>query len=462
LISEASGLSVLPGVPESGRQFRKGIICRIKSIVIPIFFSILVFPLSGQEKELRYKSGLKINLSESAVISMVTVFPGDEIYSLFGHSSFRVLDRENMIDWMYNYGTFDFSDPYFVPRFIAGKLDYYVDVNSFRRSLRFYADYEKRRVFEQILFLDSMQRQKLFDFLQNNAEPDSRFYKYDFIRDNCSTRIAGALDRAIPGIADYSACKSTGESFRTMIRAYLSDRPFTDFGIQLALGRGADRIPDGNEVFFLPLPMMEAFSEARLAGSGEKLVVSESELAPSGRVYNRKGDYPLYLFMILLAFYAASNFILYRKGLPLQTARETGTDKGLTAEQGAVFICESSVLLLTGIAGIIIAYLWFFSDHTITASNLNLLWCNPLNLYVLYAKLAAGKKRSASASCSPVPQSAAGYAAAFNTALCALYLSAAGIFRAQAVLPSFLPAIAILIAAQRCFLPAYALRTNCK
>jgi len=433
---------------------------RFRSMAVLVVFLLISFPLSGQEKEVRYRSGIKINLSDSAVISMVTVFPGDEIYSLFGHSSFRVLDRENRIDWMYNYGTFDFSDPYFVPKFIAGKLDYYVDVNSFQRSLKFYADYEKRRVFEQILSLDGTQRQMLFDFLQNNAEPENRFYKYDFIRDNCSTRIADALDRAIPGIADYSAYKSTGESFRTMIRSYLSDRPFTDFGIQLALGRGADSVPDGNEVFFLPLPMMEAFSAARLAGSGERLVKSESELASSGRNSTGKGDYPLYLLLALLAVYAVSKFILYRKSLLIRTAPESRTDKTLTAEkpgiaaaaaQGAVLICESSVLFLTGIAGIIIAYLWFFSDHTITAMNLNLLWCSPLNLYVLYAKIAAGKKRTTASFPAALPQRASGSAGAFNMALCALYLIAAGVFRAQAVLPAFMPAVAILAAAQwRC------------
>ena len=82
-----------------------------------VFLVLLITPhLSSQEKALRYKPHLDITLSPSAVVSMVTVYPGDEIYSLFGHSSFRVYDPENRIDWMYNYGTFDFDDPHFVPQ----------------------------------------------------------------------------------------------------------------------------------------------------------------------------------------------------------------------------------------------------------------------------------------------------------------------------------------------------------
>ena len=38
------------------------------------------------------------------------------------------------------------------------------------------------------------------------------------------------------------------------------------------------------------------------------------------------------------------------------------------------------VLLITGIVGIIISYLWFFSQHPIVNNNANILWCNPLNI----------------------------------------------------------------------------------
>lgn len=409
--------------------------------------------------EMRYRSGLDIILSDSAVISMVTVYPGDEIYSLFGHSSFRVLDPEKGIDWMYNYGTFDFSDPLFVPKFTSGRLDYYLDINSFQRSLRFYANVEKRRVFEQVLSLDRQERQTLFDFLQENGEPENMFYRYDFIWDNCSTRIALALDMAFPGQTDYSAYSPSGETFRQMIRRYLRPRPFTDFGIQLVLGFMADRKPQGKEVFFLPVPMMDSFSAARFGPDGRQLVLVERELAPSGRSYEKKSDYPLYIFTFILAVYAAALAAAWKQtqdGKPAVMLKK-GRLRGSREEDGkllsaALFTssaCEVVVLAFTGIAGIVIFYLWFLSDHDIASSNLNILWCSPLNLFLAFLALRGeGKVRGRGK----------GQDSGFcnggltrmiwitGAAMCALYLllAAAG---AQQALPSFVPAVLIVMSA---------------
>ncbi|MDX9801700.1 MAG: DUF4105 domain-containing protein [Spirochaetia bacterium] len=416
----------------------------------------MVIPcISSQERELRYKPHLDITLSPSAVISMVTVYPGDEIYSLFGHSSFRVYDPENRIDWMYNYGTFDFDDPAFVPKFVSGKLEYYLDINSYQSAFKFYKNVEKRKIVEQMLDLDPKEKQKLFDFLQDNGEMEDRFYKYDFIWDNCSTRIADALDKALPGLADYSAYKSTGESFRTMIRQYLASRPFTDFGIQLALGSGADAVPQGNEVFFLPLPMMEAFSSAVIGSKGGVPLVYE-ELVPgeSDRVYTKRGDYPLIIFTSLLVLYAVLLLLLYRRRssvVPEGGARGphlTGTAHTVRAThivrpaRIAIRIIESSVFLLTGIAGIIISYLWFFSDHTITAANFNLLWCTPLNLILLFTW---PEKDNPPAGRKAVLLMQIVSLALF--ALCAISLLCA-LLRAQAFLPAFLPLILIIMTAE--------------
>ncbi|NNK75906.1 MAG: hypothetical protein HKP42_07565, partial [Maribacter sp.] len=40
--------------------------------------------------------------------------------------------------------------------------------------------------------------------------------------------------------------------------------------------------------------------------------------------------------------------------------------------------------LITGIAGVVIFFLWFLTDHTATASNFNILWAFPLNLNLAF------------------------------------------------------------------------------
>ena len=205
-----------------------------KSCLLLIFF-IFLSVLSVYAEEKSYSRESFPVLSSSAEISMVTVYPGYEIYSLFGHSSFRVYDPVKGIDWMFNYGTFDFDDPLFVPEFVKGQLDYYLAVDRFQRALRFYSDYEGRRVTEQVLNLDYEEKKTVFNFLLNNSLPENRYYKYDFVNDNCSTRIADVLIKCFGENISFS--EGNGNlSFRQMIASYLLSYPLLAAGIEIVLG----------------------------------------------------------------------------------------------------------------------------------------------------------------------------------------------------------------------------------
>jgi hypothetical protein len=37
----------------------------------------------------------------------------------------------------------------------------------------------------------------------------------------------------------------------------------------------------------------------------------------------------------------------------------------------------------TGVIGLLIAFLWFFTEHTVTGSNWNILWANPLHFFMI-------------------------------------------------------------------------------
>src|SRR4051812_45470505 len=64
-------------------------------------------------------------------ISLLTCSPGEELYSIFGHSAIRVTDGTSHSDIIYNYGTFDFDDPDFYLKFVKGKLLYFVSAEKF-------------------------------------------------------------------------------------------------------------------------------------------------------------------------------------------------------------------------------------------------------------------------------------------------------------------------------------------
>jgi len=152
-----------------------------RKIIISLILSLLVFPVFPVFSMIP-------QLSEESKVVMFTCGPGDELYAGFGHSALWVSDPVTKVDRLYNYGTFDFDTPNFYLKFVRGKLNYILSVYP---SKYFFNDYASRKilVFGQLLNLTQEEKQRIFEFLENNALPANCEYKYDFFYDNCATRI---------------------------------------------------------------------------------------------------------------------------------------------------------------------------------------------------------------------------------------------------------------------------------
>ncbi len=343
-----------------------------KKYIFILILTLICFSLNAETND-SWRSEYPV-LGSSSVISMVTVYPGREIYSLFGHSSFRVYDPEKGIDWMFNYGTFDFDDPLFVPKFVRGKLDYYLSVDSFRSAYRYYSAFENRKVVEQVLNLEPEEKDLLFDFLLENSLEENRYYKYDFINDNCSTRIADVIMKCFGNDAVFPEGKGEN-SFRSMIDYYLKSYPFLNAGIDIVLGSPSDRLPEGLARYFLPVPLIEGFDLASLKyEGGMKKLVKEKKILYSFEDDSDAEKDTSCLFYISLLLIISEVFYLL-----LNMRRKVS--------RFAVVIFSASEILflvISGTAGILLFYLWFFSDHMVPNWNFNILWLSPLSaVYVL-------------------------------------------------------------------------------
>ena len=82
--------------------------------------------------------------------SLVTAWPGSEIYELCGHEAIRI--KGPGIDSVWNFGVFNFAEPNFVGRFVKGETDYMVDSYPFAWFMPEYVA-TGRRVEEQVLNL---------------------------------------------------------------------------------------------------------------------------------------------------------------------------------------------------------------------------------------------------------------------------------------------------------------------
>jgi hypothetical protein len=311
-------------------------------------------------------------LSESAVVSLLTVLPGDRLYNLFGHTIIRFRDPATGLDVGFNYGTFDFPETVlggagFVARFAYGKLDYKLQASGNPAyAVEWYADREGRSTIEQTLDLTSAQADSLLALLVENARPENAVYRYDFFFDNCSTRPRDVLERVM-GAALTSEATDPGTSFRRLLDPYLLANPGVDFSMDIGLGIPADRSASAREALFLPMELMKWLDAATVTGGDgvRRPLVSRTDTltrVPGAGEPDRAFPWPL---LVAGAF-----------GLALVLLAVADRKTGRPVRRWL----DGSVFSLAGIAGLVLAFLVFVSLHSVTKPNLNLIWALPTHL----------------------------------------------------------------------------------
>ncbi len=210
---------------------------------------------------------------DSLTISLMTIGAGDEVWARFGHNALVVRDGRTGAETAYNWGTFDFNQPNFVGRFLTGDTKYWMLGMDARQMADIYARRENRSVYVQELALTPAQRAALRDFVEWNAREENRYYRYDYYRDNCSTRVRDALDRALGGqLRAQLAGVPTGTTYRSHTRRLTDGDPAVYTGIQLALGRPADAPLDAWAESFLPVRLMAHLRGVRVRAADGRLV----------------------------------------------------------------------------------------------------------------------------------------------------------------------------------------------
>ncbi len=302
----------------------------------------------------------------SLQISLLTCAPGEELYSTFGHSAMRVKDVQTGMDVIYNYGTFEFS-PQFYTEFIQGKLLYYLSVQEFNDFVAAYR-WEKRSIVEQVLQLDCADKQKLFEALQVNSLDSNKYYRYDFLFDNCSSRLRDILSKGIgKPVAFGNILGNSAPTFRDLIHTYLDrgGQYWSQMGIDLLLGSRMDRTSTSEQSMFLPDYLLKGYDNASI--DGRKLAMPVQPVLEIESPLN-KGSWfrPSVVFSVLLLVM----IVLSLTGSPRTRSILTAMDK--------------SIFLLAGLSGLLMLFMWFGTDHALCADNFNLIWALPTHVIVAW------------------------------------------------------------------------------
>ena len=92
---------------------------------------------------LNIKTSLLRGAAEDYDFSLITIGPGDPLYSTAGHSVLRVKSRDS--DLIYNWGIFNSRQDGFVNKFVQQTLLYRVGITNFNNYLSIHKD--KNRLF---------------------------------------------------------------------------------------------------------------------------------------------------------------------------------------------------------------------------------------------------------------------------------------------------------------------------
>lgn len=309
-----------------------------------------------------------IQLSDEAEITIMTLGPYQgELYSAFGHSAIHLKDPAQNIDWVYNYGVFDFDQENFVWNFARGKMLYQLGLARYPHFKNAYVR-ENRYIIEQVLDLTREEKQLVTDYLTENYAPENREYYYNYVYDNCATRIRKVLEESLPGqMRFYPDYMEEDKTIRDLMDDYLTYQPWGDWIIDIGLGQQIDKVASQQEYMFLPDYIYRAFEDARIMRDSVELpLVKETRnvYVPTPEEHSVGFFTPFNVFVIL---FFVVGFI---------------TNRDFKKQRRTRWI-DPVLFTLPGLLGWWLVFLWFGTDH-LSENNLNLLWAIPFHLPFAY------------------------------------------------------------------------------
>ena len=332
----------------------------MKKIFLWLFFICLFAPVC-------FTSGQAFTQDTSRLrISLLTCTPGEELYSTFGHSAFRVIDSNSVTDIVYNYGTFNFDDDGFYVKFVRGKLLYYVSAEEFQGPNGFKALYQdaNRGITEQVLNLSGGEKKTLQHFLNENLKEENKYYKYDIFFDNCTTRLRDILKKQHDSAFSKKPVMPVGSTFRQAIHQYLdkSHKDWSKLGIDVLMGQPTDAVMTAEHMQFLPDNLMKS-----LDNSKQTMILSSQNLYPLTDANTKKSFFtPFVVFTLLLVFIVLLGFVKNK----MAQAFLQGFD-------GLLFF-------FTGALGFIMIIMWTATDHAMCKDNFNLIWAWPTHTIMAF------------------------------------------------------------------------------
>jgi hypothetical protein len=307
-------------------------------------------------------------------VALLTFGPGTQIWERFGHNAILVRDRASGAARLYNYGVFDLDQPDFDFNFVRGRMCYRIAATEPNEELSVYRT-EGRFIVEQDLNLTPAQRARLADLLAWNAEPQHAQYRYDYFTNNCATRVRDVLDAVLDGqIRAQTIAPSRGFTYRMDAIRLMRPEPLLMLAMDAGLGPFADQRLSFWDESFVPMQLMQYLRGVELRDTEGHLVplVARETLLNPGRLPPPPDFPPDWIWPALASGGSGAILLL---GLAQARAKRMA--------RLAFAALTTSFALVCGLAGVLLLYLWFATDHRAAWRNENLFLLDPLCLALL-------------------------------------------------------------------------------
>jgi hypothetical protein len=307
---------------------------------------------------------------KNVTISILTMGVGENIWELFGHDAIWLHDDVSGRDTVFNWGVFSFAQPHFIARFLKGTMLYAMGGDSMGGIMYEY-HYWNRSVLSQELDLTSAEKDSVLHIIQQNALPENINYRYDYYRDNCSTRVRDIIDRALGGQLRAQAQGLTGTTYRWHTLRLMQSGVPVEIGVDIGLGEPGDRDLTKWQTMFLPRQLHDFIASVQVrdsAGAMHPLVRNERVLFRANRPPEPAAPPHMLLWLLPIGLILCALFVWLA---------EVGHRGSRIAQiAAAMLFCVWS--LVAGFLGLLLTALWTVTDHVFAHSNENLLLFNPL------------------------------------------------------------------------------------
>tara|TARA_B100000959_G_scaffold10781_1_gene10849 strand:+ start:2357 stop:3565 length:1209 start_codon:yes stop_codon:yes gene_type:complete len=332
----------------------------LKKILL-ILLSIFILEIYAQEN---------IKEIDQYEISIITIGPGNSLSDAFGHSGIRVIDRVNNYDIVFNYGVYDYNAPNFYGNFVKGRPIYSLGLNNYENFYKNYVN-QSRQIIEQKLNLSEYKKRVLVNKLITNSKEENKNYDYNYFESNCSTKIGDIFNKLLEEEIKNEGLnldEINSNSYRKLVYQHIVPNSWGALGIDVCLGAVIDKNITDNDELFLPYNLKLYFDKLGNSNIKNGDFVETSILFGEYIGYKETSFSPLYVLLVISLIIVGVTFLDY-----LRITR-------------SVFL-DIIILLVTGLVGLLLVYLWFFSNHIASAWNYNLLWAIPFNLILLFQLL---------------------------------------------------------------------------